>query len=1152
MGTNPNYALVFFIYFLFWGGQIIAQGDCLMINVSNITCQTDATPNNPYDDTYTLEVVITGGSSTWLLKWMNGRISGSYGAIVSLGPFAVADGPIFLLAADSLERNCTNAYNLVPPSCSNCTNTLINTCSGESVLLTASARNLWGYSDYTSFQWYKDGAIILGETGSSFTATDIGEYTLRAYNDFSSRNPTCYNEACCSFTIQVDGGLSAVDDVIDSRCPGITIEGNVSFNDLKSTTTIYSLISPPAIGHFVFDSTGYFSYTPTNNACFTDQFVYQLCSLTGACCDTAIVHLNLQDILAPALLNIPADDTISCDEQLPPPPLIRAIDNCPAISIRVEEESTQGEDGCSLYDYTLTRTWTASDACGNTASDKQIIEIQDVTAPDIFRIYTLPNGKKMVAGVMENVNQNWKTISLPIDFPTKPLIFSQVITTKENTPITTRIRNVSVSQFELKLQEEEGEDNRHIRENVAWIAIEEGNQTINFPLETQRFSLTDAWNTVNFNENYSVFPSLFSQIQTISDNDPAALRFRNPTLNGIQVQIEEAVSINNDVTHASEEVAFLGIEHGIDLTDEKGAVFGETGSVSVDEQWITVTTNQTYYNPIVIAGIPQHLEDDPGVVRIRNVRANSFDIQFQEWNYLDGGHAFEYVSYLVMEGSIPLDASIMCEYGTDSLEIGKDIIAIDNCDINVALQYEETTIIDGNAKQIIRTWYAVDECGNATGLSQIVPCTGVGLQLKVMLQGAMLGNNESSLMRDDLRKKGLLPTKEPYTAMPSFDHVGAGGGEACLPELFDITSEKAIVDWVFVELKQADNPDNVVGTQSALLQREGHVIAANGDSILYFENLPPDNYYVSIRHRNHLKVETLHPYLFNEMNIPFIDFTYNFLPTIGEEAFTDSGSGNALWSGDLNQDEKTIYQGPNNDVFRMFLQVILDSLNQDYLTNFINRGYTENDFNMDGLTIYQGPNNDRSKLLFNTILKHPNNAIKVSNFILTTKGRTENSEICQNDRTLGACDFDNDGKLNQTDADDDNDGVIDGNDTAPYDALSDSDGDGIEDKIEAQSGTNPLNACDPFPYHESCLAQDLDEDGKFGNYPLGHSLYDGNDRNACIPNPQATNCGCSDEDGNGYIFVCHITENGQKQTLKITLEQWQLRQGIGDICGECQ
>ena len=154
-------------------------------------------------------------------------------------------------------------------------------------------------------------------------------------------------------------------------------------------------------------------------------------------------------------------------------------------------------------------------------------------------------------------------------------------------------------------------------------------------------------------------------MQTINDSDPTALRFRNPSLKSIQLQIEEETSVNSNITHSSEEVAFLGLEHGIDLRDNKGNIFGETGSVSVDDGWITVTTNQTYYNPVVIAGIPQHLDDDSGVVRIRNITPNSFDLRFQEWNYRDGGHTFEYVSYLVMEGSIPLDASSICESNND-------------------------------------------------------------------------------------------------------------------------------------------------------------------------------------------------------------------------------------------------------------------------------------------------------------------------------------------------------------------------------------------------------------------------------------------------------------------------------------------------------
>ena len=81
---------------------------------------------------------------------------------------------------------------------------------------------------------------------------------------------------------------------------------------------------------------------------------------------------------------------------------------------------------------------------------------------------------------------------------------------------------------------------------------------------------------------------------------------------------------------------------------------------------------------------------------------------------------------------------------------------------------------------------------------------------------------------------------------------------------------------------------------------------------------------------------------------------------------------------------------------------------------------------------------------------------------------------------------------------------------------------------------------------------DNDGDGKFANYPANHNLFDTNDQSACIPTSQTAICDCPDEDHNGFVFVCHTTEGGQKQTLRITLDQWRLRQIIGDICGECQ
>lgn len=40
---------------------------------------------------------------------------------------------------------------------------------------------------------------------------------------------------------------------------------------------------------------------------------------------------------------------------------------------------------------------------------------------------------------------------------------------------------------------------------------------------------------------------------------------------------------------------------------------------------------------------------DPSTVRVSNVQPNSFQVQIQEWDYLDGPHTTESLSWMVVE-----------------------------------------------------------------------------------------------------------------------------------------------------------------------------------------------------------------------------------------------------------------------------------------------------------------------------------------------------------------------------------------------------------------------------------------------------------------------------------------------------------------------
>ena len=75
----------------------------------------------------------------------------------------------------------------------------------------------------------------------------------------------------------------------------------------------------------------------------------------------------------------------------------------------------------------------------------------------------------------------------------------------------------------------------------------------------------------------------------------------------------------------------------------------EIGEVSVDHNWRRVQFNNPFVAPVVVVKPFSSNDSDPAVIRIRNVEVTGFEIRVQEWDYLDGMHDKETVSYLVME-----------------------------------------------------------------------------------------------------------------------------------------------------------------------------------------------------------------------------------------------------------------------------------------------------------------------------------------------------------------------------------------------------------------------------------------------------------------------------------------------------------------------
>jgi len=158
---------------------------------------------------------------------------------------------------------------------------------------------------------------------------------------------------------------------------------------------------------------------------------------------------------------------------------------------------------------------------------------------------------------------------------------------------------------------------------------------------------------------------------------------------------------------------------------------------------------------------------------------------------------------------------------------------------------------------------------------------------KLFLEGPY-DSGSSALMFDYLRSSALIPLDTPYI-----------DGKSINASVLTVTGNNAIVDWVWVELRDQGDYTNIVEATSALLQKDGDIVDVDGVSGLTFSS-PANSYYIAIAHRNHLGIITDNPV--NLATTSALDLTNNIgLINGGVNAISNMGDGYyALTGGDFN------------------------------------------------------------------------------------------------------------------------------------------------------------------------------------------------------------------------------------------------------------
>jgi hypothetical protein len=179
--------------------------------------------------------------------------------------------------------------------------------------------------------------------------------------------------------------------------------------------------------------------------------------------------------------------------------------------------------------------------------------------------------------------------------------------------------------------------------------------------------------------------------------------------------------------------------------------------------------------------------------------------------------------------------------------------------------YEQSgSALSVTSGEAIITFHSTENHSLSAGFQQSYGALMRALLVSILLEGPF----SSTEMQTTLNDNDLLPLNQPFNGSPWF----YAGSESVAN--FPAT----VVDWVLVELRDADAPQNADETttlpgwpKALLLDEEGNILDMDGNPE-QFANTAQNNLYIVVRHRNHLDVMSSEPLVLSG-NTYIYDFT---------------------------------------------------------------------------------------------------------------------------------------------------------------------------------------------------------------------------------------------------------------------------------------
>ena len=485
----------------------------------------------------------------------------------------------------------------------------------------------------------------------------------------------CGNTATCSRTIVVRDvtppTITCVAQTTPISCPATPVWVAPTATDACDATVAITFSDATTQG----SCAGTYSVTRTWTA--TDD-----CGNTATCSRTIVV----QDVTPPTITCVAQTTPISCPAVpvfIPP----TATDACDAtVAITFSDATTQGS--CAGT-YSVTRTWTATDDCGNTATCSRTIVVQDLTEPTI----------------------TCAAQTTPINCPATPSWVAPTATDACDATVSITFSDVTTP----------GSCAGTYSVTRTWTATDDCGNT------------ATCSGTVVVRDN--TVPTITCATQTSPINCPAVPAFVSPTATDA---CDATVAITfSDATTQGSCAGTYSVTRTWTATDDCGNTATCTGTIVVRDNTPPTLTCATQTSPINCPAVPAFVAPTATDACDATVAITFSDATTQgscagtysvtrTWTATDDcGNTATCSGTIVVQDVTP--PTITCVAQTTPIScpavpVFNPPTATDACDATVAITFNDVTTQGSVAGSysVTRTWTATDDCGNTSTCSRTI------------------------------------------------------------------------------------------------------------------------------------------------------------------------------------------------------------------------------------------------------------------------------------------------------------------------------------------------------------------------------------------------------------------------------------------------